>query len=70
MKKFSFHPEVRRMLDTLTELKESAEYRSNIISSYEYQSETEEEQMLRRVKAQSTAEAYAFCILLLQNAKI
>ena len=68
--KFNYHPEVRRMLDMLTELKESAESRSNTITSYEYQSESLDEQMLRRAKAQATAETYAFCILLLQNAKI
>ena len=66
----NYHPEICKILKTLEELKDMAQYRANILVSREYPNETDEERDLRRGKSQSTVDAYAFCQRLLMDAKI
>lgn len=66
----SFHPEIRRALSVLEDLQECAQKRANIITCPEYCWESEEERALRQARAQSTADAYAFCKMLLRELDI
>lgn len=64
------NPEVHKLIKELTDLKESAGVRANTFSSYEYADETEEEQLLRRTKAGSAEDTYAYCIMRLRDLKV
>ena len=66
----NFHPEICRLLDELEELKDSSQYRANLITGPDYYFETAVENNLRRAKAQSTADAYEFCQLRLRMLNI
>ncbi len=69
MKHQNFHPEVCRILDMLENLKDSAQLRANELFSI-YKRETRHEAEVRRAKAQSAADAYSFCQMLLRSADI
>lgn len=70
IKHTGFHPEINKLLDELEDLKDSSQYRANLIISPDYCDETEDERRLRRARAQSTADAYSYCQLRLRMLNI
>lgn len=64
------HPAVDRLLNQLEDLRASAEQRANTIIAPVYAGESEEDRILRQSCARATADAYAFCQMLLRDIEI
>lgn len=62
-----WHPEIKKLLNELHDLRESADSRARLITNQFYAHETEEERTLRREKAAATRDAYDYAIMRLRD---
>jgi hypothetical protein len=61
------HPEIRKLIKELTDLKDIVSVRANTITNELYKHETDEERIIRLIKSRSAEDTYAYCIMRLQN---
>ena len=62
-----WHPSVKRLLNELHDLRESANSRANLITNQIYAHETDTERTLRQEKAAATRDAYDYAIMRLRD---